>query len=144
MVKKVSKCSFFLSTPPSHENMSKIQEVHKKKNSWNPQNDLVNNFTPEERVKNCEKLIEELSTTYKLDNLKNIKVVKEFEGVGLRKKMQDAEKVNDKESNLLRVPVAAMLTSDSECNGKEFEKFIGGLIWILCLLRFYDHTIHIN
>ena len=105
--------------------MSKIQEVHKKKNSWNPQNDLVNNFTPEERVKNCEKLIEELSTTYKLDNLKNIKVVKEFEGVGLRKKMQDAEKVNDKESNLLRVPVAAMLTSDSECNGKEFEKFIG-------------------
>lgn len=107
-----------------YANMEKIQEAHKKKSGWKLENDLVNGFSMDERLKNAEKLITELSEKHDLPNLKNIKVVKEFEGLGLRKQMQDADKAKDQDSNFIRIPAESMLTSNSECKSKDFEKFI--------------------
>jgi len=102
-----------------HENMESIQSAHKKRSNWKPENDIVNNFTIDERLKNAEKLIAELIEKHDLQALKNIKVVKEFEGLGLRKQMSDTEK-----SCALQIPAEAMLTSNSACKNKDFEKFI--------------------
>jgi hypothetical protein len=107
------------------ENMNKIQEAHKKKCGWEQDKDLIPDNTLDERIVKCKNMITDFMKTHEgLENLNNVKVIKEFDGIGLRKTHKSNEFLHDKEKNQIRIPIETMMTCDSVCNSKEFEKFI--------------------
>lgn len=106
------------------ENMERIQENHKKKNGWKVEGDLLNKNSLEERLEKCNNHLSEMVKKYDLENLNNIKVVKEYEGLGLRKSHKNNDNLHNKENNQIRIPLKAMLTCDSICASKEFEIFL--------------------
>lgn len=109
--------------------MTKIQDAFKKRSKFD---DFEHNILPkyanqDERLAKCNKLLEEIKDKYDLVNLDHVKIIKEFEGVGLRKchtKESAKEFLHDKEKNMIRIPVKAMFTSNTEVKNIDFERML--------------------